>query len=133
LLTLYLEDNDEEYLEKADAKYRQKQIYDHFKKCFKELVKKKIPKAKNYSPEKRAELFKELFPKPEASDDEKAVYEECIKAYEEHINATYGDIDGNFAGVLDEPSVDGSSNEGSSMTKVGSTVDGVSQAGEDGT
>lgn len=88
----------------------------------------------NYSPEKRAELFKELFPKPEASDDEKAVYEECIKAYEEHINTTYGDIDGNFAGgVLDEGSVDGSSNEGSSMTKVGSTVDGVSQAGEDGT
>ena len=130
LLTLYLEDNDEEYLEKADAKYRQKQIYDHFKKCFKELVKKKIPKAMNYSTEKRAELFKELFPKPEASNDEKAVYEECIKAYEEHINATYGDIDGNFATILVENSVDESTD--GSMTKVGSTVDGVSQAGEDG-
>jgi len=58
------------------------------------------------TPQQKGEKFAELFPKPEASADEKEIYEECIQAYEEHIDFYHktgvDGEDGAAGGMLDE-------------------------------
>lgn len=55
--------------------------------------------------QQKGEKFAELFPKPEASAEEKEIYEECIQAYEEHIDKyhkTGEDGEGGTGTMLDQ-------------------------------
>jgi len=121
LLSLYLEDNDdEEDLGKQTANIRQLQIYQHFKKQFRELTNplKKLP------PHEKGQKFAELFPKPEAKAEDKEKYARAIELYEEHIEKTYGSLeaDGDGTNIMKDEG-----NEGSSM--VISSFDGSGVGG----
>ena len=119
LLSLYLEDNDdEEDLGKQTANIRQLQIYQHFKKQFRELTNplKKLP------PHEKGQKFAELFPKPEAKPEDKEKYAKAIELYEEHIEKTYGSIEegaGDGAGILAHDGEGGSVMGASGIGSVG--------------
>ena len=80
--------------------------------------------------QQKGEKFAELFPKPEASPEEKEIYEECIQAYEEHIDKYHKTGDGEEGGTnnildQDEKSVSGAG----SVSKGGGSGAGQSQVG----
>lgn len=124
LLSLYLEDNDdEEDLGKQTANIRQLQIYQHFKKQFRELTNplKKLP------PHEKGQKFAELFPKPEAKAEDKEKYAKAIELYEEHIEKTYGSLEageGDGGGILVD--AEGGSVMGGSMSAAGGSGAGGS-------